>query len=132
MDKLIANHWNTLCKSATASAEQLAQACQEQTSAAAMRQAAQRFCQHSPPQSRQELQAAYTRRMSLSAHLTAIARADAMAVAHPAAKDRILEELQKLCAEDFADDGDSFIEFQRRNLELTEAISAICFEDASV
>lgn len=124
-ENYISLQWATLCNSARASATQLSQGCLEAT-AALMRTQAAHFCDHPTPSTRDQLNAAYTRRMALSARLTAIKRADAMARAHPDVKDRILAETAAFCDGDFPGSGSAFLELQKRNLELTTKIADLC------
>jgi len=85
-----------------------------------------RFCQIEPPLDKDSLESAYTQRMALSARLTAISRADAMAQSHPHAAQEILSRLRDFCQGDLPAGSDAFLDMQLRNIELTKAVSDVC------
>jgi hypothetical protein len=128
--KHIAAQWETLCRSARSSAAQLSQGCID-AAASLLNAQASRFCERPAPSTRDQLNTVYTQRMSLSARLTAIRRADAMAQAHPSVQDEILKEVATFCNGDLPGSGAAFLDLQRRNLELTAAIAALCEEGAA-
>ena len=123
--KHISSQWATLCKSAQSSAKQLAEECHE-AAAALMNSEADRFCRLPAPTTRDQLNAAYTRRMALSARLTAIKRAEALARANPDVMEQILAETARFCDGELPGDGETFLALQKRNLELTARIADLC------
>lgn len=124
----IASQWATLCHSAHTTSSRLTDGV---TASAAELMAAEssRFCRIAPPQDKESLEAAYTRRMGLSARLTAIARADAEGRLHPDCAAEILAEVQEFCATDLPQSSDQFLSMQQQNIELTARIVAICERD---
>jgi len=116
--------WSTLCESAQANTSRLTQgACP--SAAKLMLEEANRFCDSGPPTDKVSLEAAYTRRMALSARLTAIARADAMARKSSEAAPEILTHVCQFCEGDLPDTSDAFLEMQLANIQLTRTIAKI-------
>lgn len=126
MSQQFFNHqWSILCQSAQDNASRLASGASATASELIHRESG-RFCRLDPPSSKEALNSAYTRRMALSARLTAITRADAVANAHPAAAENVFDEVRKFCDADLASTSEDFLEMQVANLKLTSQICSIC------
>ena len=126
--QFIASQWATLCHSAQASTAKLRQDASRKA-AELMAGEAEKFARIGPPQDKETLEAAYTQRMGLSARLTAIARADAMARLHPDCAAEILSQVGEFCADDLPPSSDQFLAMQGRNIELTATIAELCRRD---
>lgn len=124
----IASQWETMCQSARSNASGLIHGASRQA-AELMQAESDRFCSHEPPRDKDALESIYTRRMALSARLTAIARADAMARAHPKVAADILSQVRRFCEDDLPASSDIFLEMQLRNIELTRTVAGICEAD---
>lgn len=121
----IAHQWSTLCDSAHTNVSRLSEGLSD-AAIELMQAELDRFCALDPPQDKSALHAAYTQRMALSARLTAISRADAMARVHPGSAANILAEVGRFCDGDLPADDDDFLEMQRSNIELTETVADLC------
>lgn len=121
----IASQWSTLCHSARTNASRLMEGASP-WAVELMTSESNRFCEGAPPQDKNALESAYTRRMALSARLTAISRADALAQAHPAAAPDLHAQLREFCEEHLPDASDEYLDMQLRNIELTKTVVAIC------
>lgn len=121
----LAKQWATLCGSAHATARQLGAKCSERA-VTLQRQEVERFCCKPAPQTKEELERAYTHRTALAARLTAIDRADAIARQHPQATDEIFQEIASFCEAELPTEVEEFLDMQRRNLELNARISELC------
>ena len=121
----IAGQWATLCRSARSNATRLSEGASSKA-AEFIDTELGRFCEVEPPFDKESLESAYTQRMALSARLTAISRADAMAQAHPVAAPEIHSRLGQFCQDDLPHTSDAFLDMQLQNIELTKAVVAIC------
>ena len=124
----IVAQWNMLCRSATSTLARL-QAGASPSAVELMRIETERFCSQNAPKCKDELEAAYTQRMALSARLTAITRADAMAGDFPHSAASIYVQLREFCRDALPTLSDDFLAMTMRNMELTRCLANICEQD---